>query len=46
MRAAGVFADDTTLLSDVHLWQVEGVVLTIPDAVDLLLALAQPGCRR
>jgi SNF2 family DNA or RNA helicase len=43
MRAAGVFADDTSLLSDVHLWQVEGVALTIPDTVDLLLALAHRG---
>lgn len=40
MRAAGVFADDTTQLTDVRLWQVEGIVLTIPDTVDLLITLA------
>ena len=40
MRAAGVFADDAYHLSDVRLWQVEGIVLTIPDTVDLLITLA------
>lgn len=43
MRAAGVFADDAAPLSDVQPWQVEGVALTIPDTIDLLLALAQRG---
>jgi hypothetical protein len=43
MRAAGVFADDNALLSEVRLWQVEGIALTIPDTIDMLLALSHRG---
>ncbi len=43
MRVAGVFEDDAALLSDGRLWQVEGIVLTIPDTVDVLLTLAHRG---
>ncbi|MEP6987756.1 MAG: SNF2 helicase-associated domain-containing protein, partial [Chloroflexota bacterium] len=39
LRAMGVFADDDTVPTKLHLWQVAGIALTIPDAVDLLLAL-------
>jgi SNF2 family DNA or RNA helicase len=38
LRAAGAFADDTTP-SELRLWQVEGLTLTVPQALDLLLAL-------
>jgi SNF2 family DNA or RNA helicase len=43
MRAAGVFAEDMALLSEVRRWQVEGVLLTIPDTIDFLLALTDRG---
>lgn len=43
MRAAGVFVDDSSLLSKVQRWQGEGIVLTIPDTVDLLITLAHQG---
>jgi SNF2 family DNA or RNA helicase len=43
MRAVGVFEDEVSSLSNVHRWQIEGIVLTISDTVDLLLALVHRG---
>jgi hypothetical protein len=43
MRASGVFSDNAPLLWEVQPWQVEGVGLTIPDTIDLMMALAQRG---
>ncbi len=43
MRARGIFADDEVLSSEVRLWHLEGVALSIPNTVDLLLALAHRG---
>lgn len=40
LRAAGVFADVDSPPSDMRLWQVEGIILSSADTVDLLLALA------
>ncbi len=40
MRAAGAFPDAETAPTGLNLWQVEALALTIPETVDLLLALA------
>lgn len=39
LRDVGVLADGVIPPSDMRLWQVEGLVLSIPDALDVLLAL-------
>ncbi len=39
LRAMGVIGDDVPPPSKLSLWQIEGIALTIPDTLDLLLAL-------
>lgn len=43
LRTAGIFVDDAPLLSNLRLWQVEGLALTMPDLMDFLLALPPRG---
>jgi len=40
LRATGVFADDDSQIPTLHRWSVDGIILSISDALDVLLALA------